>query len=484
MDAPRPADAPEADPAPRPMTAAELARAVAEAAPQVVGGVVVRVREPLSDHLAVEVRHRGRNVELVLGVAPGLSRLHLAARLPPSVPRPGPFTLQARKRLRPSRVVALEQAPGERVVTLTVSRHRDAGGPWEARLVAELFGRGRLFLLDADGRVVARAGPGGPRGLDVGDPYAPPPPGPGRTEGGEAEGAVTSAALEARYGAWLGAREAAADEAAAARAVAGARRRLERRILAMERDLEALADHAVWRREGELLAAHRHLLARGHEAVTVTDWFADGAPERRIALDPALSPEANVEARFRRARRGERGTATLTARLAEARGQLARLEAGGVPAPGPAGQAARGPARGRGGLPAGLRRFRLAGGWEVIVGRGAAQNERLTFQVARGNDLWLHARGVAGAHVILRGPGEPPPWAVRAAALLAAHFSRLKAAGGGEVLCTPRKHVRRLRGGRPGQVAVSREKVLQVALERGEMARLLAARDTDGAPGP
>lgn len=38
----------------------------------------------------------------------------------------------------------------------------------------------------------------------------------------------------------------------------------------------------------------------------------------------------------------------------------------------------------------------------VLVGRNNLQNERITFSLARAHELWLHARGVAGAHVLLR----------------------------------------------------------------------------------
>jgi predicted ribosome quality control (RQC) complex YloA/Tae2 family protein len=456
------------------MTAAEIAAALAEIVPRVVGGVIVKVREPWDDHLALSVRKEGRNVELLVGVTAGLARIHLADDLPPARTRVSPFTLRARKLLRPARVTALEQVPGERVVTLAVSRHRDAEGPWETRLVAELFGRGRLFLLEGGGGVLAWTGPGGPRGLAPGIPYAPPPPG---TRPETAPSPLPVAGLEARYGAWMAAREARDGGAVAEAARRREQRRIERRIAAMERDLAALADFPAWRREGELLAAHRHLLARGLASVTVTDWFTEGNPERELALDPAKTPEENIEARFRRARRAERGMPVLAERLEAARAELARLEAAPLDVPIEAADTpARPEPRARERALAGLRRYDAGGGWEVLVGRGAAENERLTFRVARGNDLWLHARGVPGAHVVLRGEGQPPPSAVRAAALLAAHFSRLKGQGGGEVLYTPRKFVRRLKGGRPGQVAVEREKVLWVTLEGEESARLLATR--------
>lgn len=453
------------------MTADEIAAAVAEAAPRIVGGALVRVREPLPGHLALEVRHGGRNLELVIGVADGLARIHLARDLPPTPPGPSPFCLRARKRLRPGRVTALFQVPGDRVVFLRVSQHRDQEGPWQSTLVAELFGRGRLFLLDDRERVLACTGPGGPRGLMPGEPYRLP-------EGGGAEGrdgavaAIDGATLEARYAAWLAA--AARDGAArdAARRLDAERRRIGRRIANLERDLARLRGWEAVQREAELLAGHRHLLTRGMARVTVTDWFDPACPPREIALDPALAPEDNVAARFRKAKRARGGIATVAERLARDREALARLDAGAGMAPEPPAEPAP-----RGGAH-GFRRFASVPGWHVYVGRSATDNDRLTFRLARGNDLWFHARDAPGSHVLLRGDGGAPPQrAIHDAALLAAHFSRLKTEGGGEVMFTPRKYLRRPKGGNPGQVLVTQEKVLAVNLETADMAALLARRE-------
>ena len=47
------------------------------------------------------------------------------------------------------------------------------------------------------------------------------------------------------------------------------------------------------------------------------------------------------------------------------------------------------------------RTFRTARG-VILVGRGAAKNDELTFHVAKPYHLWLHARGFPGAHVVVR----------------------------------------------------------------------------------
>ena len=50
------------------------------------------------------------------------------------------------------------------------------------------------------------------------------------------------------------------------------------------------------------------------------------------------------------------------------------------------------------------RRVPIEAGWEALVGTSAAGNASVTFEQARPDDLWLHARNIPGAHVILRGP--------------------------------------------------------------------------------
>jgi predicted ribosome quality control (RQC) complex YloA/Tae2 family protein len=111
----------------------------------------------------------------------------------------------------------------------------------------------------------------------------------------------------------------------------------------------------------------------------------------------------------------------------------------------------------------------------LLVGRGAAENDQLTRRVARGNDLWLHARGQAGAHVVIRLAGpEADQESLLDAAHLAAHFSDARGEPQVEVACTRAKYVRKGRGAAPGAVSYSQERVLHLRVEPARVARLLA----------
>lgn len=98
-------------------------------------------------------------------------------------------------------------------------------------------------------------------------------------------------------------------------------------------------------------------------------------------------------------------------------------------------------------------------GFEVLVGKGARENDELTFRVAEPADLWLHASGYAGSHVVVRNPErvEVPRPVVEAAARLAAHHSKARDARGKvDVHVCRASDVRKPRGFPPGKVELRR----------------------------
>ena len=265
--------------------------------------------------------------------------------------------------------------------------------------------------------------------------------------------------------------------------------KLRRTLSAVEEDAARAVRAGAERARAELLLPVASRLPRGAREARVPDWSRvdeEGRPaEVPIALDPALSAAENAQRWLRRAKRYQAAAERIESRRTEVReelsraesllaraesaqdaGQLAAVEAE-APAAAPGRKAQAAPR-----LP--YRKFISQSGAPILVGRSARDNDTLTLRLARGNDLWLHARGMQGAHVVVPGPGESPdPRALGDAALLAAHFSSARGQEGVEVAWTRCKHVRKPKGSAPGSVMVTQEKVLRVRLDQDRLASLL-----------
>ena len=103
--------------------------------------------------------------------------------------------------------------------------------------------------------------------------------------------------------------------------------------------------------------------------------------------------------------------------------------------------------------------------WEVWIGRSNQENDALTFGAAHGKDIWLHAQGVPGSHVILRTGGKPeqvPRGVLEKAAALAAFHCRAKNSALVPVIWTERRYVRKPRKAPAGAAVCLREKSLFV----------------------
>jgi hypothetical protein len=266
---------------------------------------------------------------------------------------------------------------------------------------------------------------------------------------------------------------------------------LERRLHRAERLVERLRDEARaapaeadrLRLQADLLMAQLHRVPRGSREVELDDFQGSTLS---VELDPALSPVDNAAAFYDRARKRERAAHRLPdrIRLAEAErdrlaGVIAALEEGSAdPAEAARHLEAARPAAGRDAddearLP--YRRYRSSGGLEIRVGRTGRANDDLTFRHSAPDDIWLHARDAAGAHVILRWNDRaqnPPRRDLEEAAVLAALHSRARTSGTVPVDWTRRKHVRKPRKAAPGAVLPDRVATLFVEPDPDLPARL------------
>ncbi len=103
-------------------------------------------------------------------------------------------------------------------------------------------------------------------------------------------------------------------------------------------------------------------------------------------------------------------------------------------------------------------------GFEIFVGKSAANNDELTMKFARPNDIWLHARGVPGSHTIikLQAKDKIRKEVIEYAASLAAYYSQSRKASLVPVIYTEKKYVRKPKGANPGSVSVQKENVIMV----------------------
>lgn len=103
-------------------------------------------------------------------------------------------------------------------------------------------------------------------------------------------------------------------------------------------------------------------------------------------------------------------------------------------------------------------------GYPVWIGKNAKSNDALV-QKAHKEDVWMHARGVPGSHLVIRmgnDKGMPEKKVLLEAASYAAYNSKAKGSNLAPVIITKKKYVRKPKGSAPGAVVVDREEVEMV----------------------
>ncbi|MGH2347058.1 MAG: Rqc2 family fibronectin-binding protein, partial [Chloroflexota bacterium] len=264
---------------------------------------------------------------------------------------------------------------------------------------------------------------------------------------------------------------------------------LRRKIASLESTIVGPERLAEMRTNAELVLAYQSGMTPNQAELTVPELSLT------IPLDPALTPLENAQRLFKRYQK-TRDAAAVTPGLLDAtrseldyldqlavhavlaadpqslaavRGELREELAGPTP-PGKASKKA-GARPGKGGKHKGggareqpraaPLRLRTTDGTELLVGRSARQNDEVTFHQAGPRDIWLHARQIPGAHVILRVGGQAPsPEVLLEAAAAAAYYSQARESTTVPVDYAPVRNVRRIKGGKPGLVHYSGESTL------------------------
>ena len=429
-------------------------------------GKIARVDQPAPGLLCLSILSGGLREVVLMSVLPTASGLGLSGKRPRG-DQASTSTTQLRHHLVGASVQAIEH--GGRFMRIRVDQH----GATLFLVGSARRPLGAWWLLDDEGKLLLRSADAPPLTLSSEHAFS----------------ALRESELREAGDSLLEEHEAAQNRALI-RILERHRKRLLRKRQAIRNDLSRVERLESLRETANLILAHASRIpdkAKSFDAVSWDD------PERliRIELDPRRAATEQAQAMFQKAKRLERGQAQAQERLALVNTsieQVDRLIARGEQI-GPTelskavselglGKARAQPTRAKRAksierIP--YREFVSQDGKRLLVGRSAADNDRLTLRVAKPQHLWLHARGLTGAHVIVvLGKGEVCPSETLAdAATLAAHFSDARGDAVVDVLYTPRRFVRKRKGLPVGAVTLEREKVIAVRMEPSRLQRLL-----------
>jgi predicted ribosome quality control (RQC) complex YloA/Tae2 family protein len=218
-----------------------------------------------------------------------------------------------------------------------------------------------------------------------------------------------------------------------------------------------------------LLMANLHVIPKSAERVVLDDFYTNSKIE--IKLNPTHTVHKNAENLYRKSKNQKKEIQNLEENLNTRKEQLTKVkeklatilatdsirelrefnpkktkEAPEINVP--------------------FHRYQFEG-YQILVGKNAKANDVLTLKVATKNDLWLHAKDVAGSHVVVKHQAGKnfPSSVTEHAAKLAAWYSKRKTDSLCPVIVTEKKFVRKRKGDPAGAVVVEREKVILVQPE-------------------
>ena len=259
--------------------------------------------------------------------------------------------------------------------------------------------------------------------------------------------------------------------------------RLATSIRSAEKAIESNSGYEDLRYKADLLSASSYLIKRGQDSVTVTDWNA-GGKEITIELDKSLTPGGNVQACYDRYQKAkgtydnaveERDRLREEYRAVESRFNKALEDTGDeqvnirhlkaiLDKTAPAVQVQEGP---------GIRT--TSGGFQIIAGRNAKENDDLLRHHVKGNDMWLHTRDFPGGYVFIKFRRDKtiPLDVLLDAANIAVLYSKGRNSSSVDLYYTQVKYLRRAKDGKTGLVLPTQEMNLTIKPDPARIARLL-----------
>ena len=422
---------------------------------------------------------------LFISIEPADPRVYFVRRkmkdLARTAARLSPFLSAVRKHLSGAEVASVSRVPDERALEIRFAARSEAGDEADYDLVIQITGRSaNLFLLGNSRKIIDAARPSDVEGQRAGDIYSLPPRAVRLERLGKNESIAdtdsVSEFLDAHYQKKQNDR--AFDDRAAAEKQKLNREISKRKKLLgqLQSDLKNHGDAEVWKRYGDLLLANTSTAEIAGSKASVKDFFSEGSPEIEIEIGENESITEAAERYYKRYTKARNASVEIARRLKKIREELADLDQKmgvlesaierrdesyfqnktSVPPP-------RSKKKESGFT--GARRFISSDGIEILVGKKAIDNDRLTFRIAKSLDFWFHAADYPGSHVVVRNPNRQPDIPQKTlleSAQLAAFYSNAKTQPKAAVNYTQKKFVSKPKAGAPGLARLAKFKTILV----------------------
>lgn len=221
---------------------------------------------------------------------------------------------------------------------------------------------------------------------------------------------------------------------------------------------------------GDLIISNLYLLNKGQCSIQIPNYFESDNPLVTIKLNEQLTPQQNAQSYYKRYAKLKRTKEIVSKQLIEIRDLLQYLDSLQTPLKICNSQIEiaelekemqengiiKKPKNSKTKSKAAQPITYLIDDFVVCVGKNNIQNEKLTFKLAGGSDMWFHAKNYHGSHTIIFAEGRDiPENVIQIACEIAAYYSQGNQSTKVEIDYTRRRNLKRHPCGKLGMVTYS-----------------------------
>lgn len=251
------------------------------------------------------------------------------------------------------------------------------------------------------------------------------------------------------------------------------------KISNLKKDLLEAENREQYRIFGDLLSANFHKVKPGQKEITLQNFYSEDLEDVLIPLDEKISAPINAQRFYKKYGKLKTAENILNEQIKDTQNEIDYLESvlstieltedvsaldeikDELIEQGYIKRSSQKKKKSKMEIPNYLEMEK--DGFNIFIGRNNRENDLLTHKIARRDDIWLHAQGIPGSHVIIKTEGKDvPEEVIKYAAQLAAYNSKGRNSGSIEVDYTQKQNVKRSPANKPGLVNYTNFKTISV----------------------